>query len=71
MRDPVRIDEFCERLAAAWKNAPDCRFGQLVCNMQRWLHSDLFYYEDDKMIRYIETFMGGGTVDDRGLPSYY
>ena len=30
MRDPERIDKFCERLAKAWENYPDWRFGQLT-----------------------------------------
>lgn len=32
MRDPNRIQKFCDRLAQAWRNVPDWRFGQLMVN---------------------------------------
>ena len=33
MRDPARIQKFCNRLAKAWRCHPDWRFGQLICNV--------------------------------------
>lgn len=30
MRDPKRIDEFCDRLKTAWSQFPDMRFGQMM-----------------------------------------
>ena len=30
MRDPKRIDDFCDRLKAVWHTVPDWRFGQLM-----------------------------------------
>lgn len=57
MRDPNRIDAFCIRLAEAWKNVPDWRFGQLVCNLQRGHGNDMFYVEDDTMINFIESYL--------------
>lgn len=47
MRDPNRIDEFCETLREAWHKVPDWRFGQLVSNLP--LDKDLYYVEDDDM----------------------
>ena len=51
MRDPNRIDKFLERLGMYWKQVPDWRFGQLFCNMQRFDGSDLFYKEDEDLLR--------------------
>ena len=60
MRDPKRIDEFCRRLAEAWKNVPDWRFGQVIENLKRAIGiEDIFYIEDDKMIEYIESYLRG------------
>lgn len=60
MRDPKRIDEFCQRLAEAWKNVPDLRFFQVIDNIQRFaLRSDGFYIEDDRAIEEIEKYLKG------------
>ena len=32
MRDPKRIDKFCDELKAIWHCMPDMRFGQLMMN---------------------------------------
>ena len=34
MRDPKRIDKFCEMFKSYWHMVPDWRFMQLVCNLQ-------------------------------------
>ena len=54
MRDPKRIDKFCEILKVYWHMVPDWRFMQLVCNLQAQIGSDGFYLEDDKTIELIE-----------------
>lgn len=60
MRNPKRIDDFCARLAEAWKRAPDWRFFQLVTNIQNFVfESDGFYIEDDKAIKEIENYLRG------------
>ena len=60
MRDPKRIDEFCQRLAEAWRNHSDWRFFQLIDNVQHFaLKSDGFYIEDDKAIEEIEKYLRG------------
>ena len=33
MRDSERIDRICTQLAEAWKQFPDMRFGQFICNL--------------------------------------
>lgn len=56
MRDPARIKEFCDTFAELWKrNAPDWRFGQLICNI---FESDPFYLEDDEALAIIKAFFG-------------
>ena len=58
MRDPNRINEFCNHFAELWKtNCPDWRFGQLISNIIS-VDGELswFYREDDKMIEHIDNF---------------
>lgn len=54
MRDPKRIDEFCEELKKMWHQVPDWRFGQLIINslgeIQAKEKRDIFFIEDDKML---------------------
>ena len=52
MRDPNRIDEFCDKLRAVWKDNPDLRFGQMVMNIYQLVGNTSFYYlEDDKALQ--------------------
>lgn len=54
MRDPKRIDEFCEALKEMWHQVPDWRFGQLMSNALGEIYvkhnHDIFYIEDDEML---------------------
>ena len=58
MRDPNRIDGYCERLVKIWKQVPDWRFGQLVVNLARIYQQqtghDIFFREDDKLFPELE-----------------
>lgn len=54
MRDKNRIKPFLERLEKVWNEVPDCRFGQLICNVLNSIPKDPFYVEDDEMIKYFE-----------------
>lgn len=59
MRDPKRIQAFCNRLARAWEMLPDWRFGQLMMNAlgeMQYGGRDPFFPEEDEMIQYIEKF---------------
>lgn len=61
MRDPKRIDKFCQRLAICWKMVPDWRFGQLMMNVFGKMANegkDPFFPEDDEVIKYIEKYTG-------------
>ena len=54
MRDPNRIPNVCKRLAELWSKVPDWRLGQLFCNIQRMSERDLFFYEDEDLLKFIE-----------------
>ena len=57
MRDPKRIPEFCNKLAEIWSKYPDFRFGQFMINVFSAVPGDIWYCEDDKMIKFIEDYM--------------
>ena len=54
MRDPNRIDKFCDELKTIWHQVPDWRFGQLMSNVlsafQAEKMRDIFYPEDEKIV---------------------
>ena len=53
MRDPKRIDKFCDLLKETWKRVPDWRFGQLISNLGRqleWTPGGFFYAEDEEFM---------------------
>lgn len=53
MRDPKRIDKFCDLLKELWKRVPDWRFGQLISNLGRqleWTPGGFFYAEDEEFM---------------------
>lgn len=57
MRDKKRIRAFCNRLADAWEQCPDLRFGQLMVNVFGRMGKDPFFSEDDEMIRAVEEYV--------------
>lgn len=62
MRDIKRIEEFLSILKVYWeKYVPDWRFMQLICNLQSFCGSDMFYYEEDKIIDVLNRYF-----DDEG-----
>lgn len=56
MRDPKRIDKFCEELKKSWHRLPDWRFGQLMYNFISELDRDPFHIEDDDMSNRINEY---------------
>jgi len=56
MRNPARIDEFCDELKRYWHLVPQWRFGQLICNVFRTLKRDPFFLEEDAMLKVFEEF---------------
>ncbi len=67
MRDPKRIDKFCDEFKSIWKgNVPDWRFGQLIGNFEYWIKGkgiDMFFPEEKEMLRLFKEFLG---VNDTG-----
>lgn len=61
MRDPNRIDKFCNQLKEVWHQVPDWRFGQLMCNLigeyQATTGRDPFFPEEDEMMDFFRSFM--------------
>lgn len=62
MRNPNRIDAFCDTLKKIWHVYPDWRFGQLMSNMLgdfvATTGRDIFYPEDDEMLEFFLEFVG-------------
>ena len=54
MRNPERIDKFCDELKLLWHKVPDWRFGQLMSNVlgavYKRTNRDPFYTEDAEML---------------------
>ena len=62
MRDINRLDNFYDNLKSIHKNyIPGWRFGQFILNFMSWYYdkykTDIFYIEEDKMIKYINDFI--------------
>lgn len=63
MRDPERIDRFCDHLKAIWHTVPDLRFGQMISNAFADIESTgrmVFYMEDDEMLKYLDCIFSQG-----------
>ena len=56
MRDPKRIDKFCNELASLWHKVPDWRFGQFLCNVFGDYQRDLFFPEDDELMKHMKDY---------------
>ena len=59
MRDPKRIDQFCDELNRLWHKVPDWRFGQFMWNIISACQAngiDTFYMEDDKMMEFLKEY---------------
>ena len=61
MRDPNRIDKFCDDLKTVWHQLPDWRFGQLMLNVLSQYMSDtgrdVFYLEEPEMMDYFRKYV--------------
>lgn len=58
MRDSNRLYKFYDTLREIhMKYVPDWRFGQLISNIERAYKGDIFYLEEDEMIKLIEGYI--------------
>ena len=62
IRDPKRIDRFCDELKLIWHQFPDWRFGQLMSNMlgefAYQTQKDIFFPEEDEMLAFFRKYAG-------------
>lgn len=60
MRDPARIDSFCDQLASLWHEVPDWRFGQFISNVLgayvAETKRDIFFPEDDEIMEFMKKY---------------
>jgi len=54
MRDPKRIPIAMEDIMHEWGKFPDMRLGQIISNAMSGCGVDLFYIEDDELIKRIQ-----------------
>lgn len=59
IRNPDRIDKFCNELAKLWHKVPDWRFGQLMSNVLGAMQTsgrDIFFPEEDEMLKFFQDY---------------
>ena len=60
MRNPDRIPQVLEEIEQLWRQHPDWRLGQLICNLAAWADPDAaspYDLEDDELVAEIERHM--------------
>ena len=58
MRDPNRLKSFYEEVERIHREYfPDWRFGQFLSNVVSWYGGDIFYFEEDRMLKLIYDFV--------------
>ena len=69
MRDPQRIDYYCDELAAIWHKVPDWRLTQLITNafvIYKNRHGDdAFYVEDADFMKFLDEFIKEATHEGK------
>ena len=60
MRDPNRIQKFCNELADLWRIVPDWRFGQFISNVLgayvAETRRDIFFPEDEDLMAFMKKY---------------
>jgi len=68
MREPHRIDYYCNELAELWHKVPDWRMSQFMVNImlayQNKFGYDAFYVEDPEFMEFIKEFINEATGND-------
>ena len=54
MRDPDRIPKILSEVEKVWNKYPDLRLGQLLSNVASVFEKDLFYIEDEELIKMLK-----------------
>ena len=55
MKDPKRIDHVLKTIREVWKQNPDQRLCQLLGNVFPACHPDIYYLEDDELMRLLKS----------------
>ena len=61
MRDPKRIPITMSDIMHQWGKFPDLRLGQLISNAMNGCGCNLFYIEDDELVKRIQEHCVKGT----------
>lgn len=60
MRNPDRIQKYCNQLADIWRTVPDWRLSQLFINAlriyERQHGHDAFYVEDEEFMKFMQDY---------------
>jgi hypothetical protein len=56
MRDVKRIPKILRKLKEIWEKNPEMRLGQLIENAFLYLGKDIYYVEDEDLIKRLEEF---------------
>ena len=65
MRDPERITDVLARVEELWRQYPEWRLGQLLCNVAAWADptpESVWVVEDDEVVAQIEEHLQKLTV---------
>jgi uncharacterized protein YihD (DUF1040 family) len=57
MRDPKRIPEILNQISQCWNTYPDLRLGQLLLNVSAKYSKDLYYIEDEELVKLLRDFL--------------
>ena len=62
-RDPKRITPTLDIIKQIWKMHPDLRLSQLILNVKKPEEFDLYYVEDDELIKRITKLYSGDSQE--------
>ncbi len=66
LRDPARIHEILPLIERIWRDNPDMRLGQMLCNLLDPNPNKLFYVEDDVLLERLREFLSTGVWPTAG-----
>ena len=58
MKDKKRIPKILKEIKKVWEKNSDLRFGQFILNISFTSKCDLYYLEDDELVKVLKRFYG-------------
>lgn len=58
MKDKERIPKILKELEEIWNKNPDLRLVQLITNLSNDIYGDLYYVEDEMLIKNLKEYYG-------------